>query len=202
VGDHAVKDNGSVYAKLIMRQRIRRKLGPDARVLEGFAGEGRIFRACWAGLAGVCFDEDRNKVTAAARERPGWTCYETETERALEYGLAPYPFDVVDLDPYGSPWRFVRAWATSDRGFADRTDLVLTDGYFGQSSLAAPNRLLFPEHAGSDARITISASFYLERVRARLDEWTDSNGLQVERIRSSISRHMVFYHAVITRRAP
>ena len=188
------KDNQSFYSKLLVRQRIRAGLTDDARVLEGFVGDGRLGRSAWAGLTGVCIDTDRHRVTEVAKTRPAWACYEVDTELALLYGLVPQPFDVVDLDPDGSPWKYVKAWMVSDRVYASTTEVVLTDGYIGQMSLGKMHdKALYPDRK-KDEIVTITVSSYLETIRTRLAEWGRVNGLSIDQFTTTTSRRMAIHH--------
>lgn len=146
------KHNSSLRLKQTLRLQATRDLPSSARVLEGFAGEGGMYRSCWARFAGACMDNVAHKAAWAARTRPNWTCWEGDTLKALEAGMFPEPFDVVDLDAYGEPWPFVRAWATSSRQFATVTHLFLTDGYRRQRNLAAASRALWGDDRPSSHR--------------------------------------------------
>lgn len=137
-------DNGSHAAKTILRQRVLAAT-PGARVLEGFTGEGRMYRSVWCdAAAGATIDILQAKARDAARERPAWAVYRGDTEKALRAGWAGHvPWEIVDLDAYGSPWPFVMAWFESRRLRAPTTTLILTDGYMRQASMANPCRALF-----------------------------------------------------------
>lgn len=173
--------NGSFGAKQLLRRQIREQAGEGARVLEGFAGEGRMYRGCWHGLRGACIDIAEAKASAAARERPHWACYRADTEKALAAGLGSLQrWDVVDLDAYGSPWKFLRAYLTSRRLFAPVTHIVLTDGYMVQRNSTNPCQALFPAMKGQAeessggkrlTRMNIERDEYLEIAAARVQGW-------------------------------
>lgn len=171
------KDNGSYSVK--QRQRLAKTSGltADTRVFEGFCGEGRIYRGAWCRFErGVCLDKVESKVRSAAFERPGWACYQGDTERAIIGGLAAdVQFGIVDLDAYGSPWPFLRAWMTSDRDHAPLARVFLMDGYMSQASISRSCRALFPERAGQQG--DTPPEYYLERVKSRLAEWGRERGL-------------------------
>lgn len=137
-----MSDNGSWIAKQALRARVAAVRAGS--VLECFAGEGRMWRSCWFDRPGLTNDRDRLKALDAARERQGWGVYSGDTERMLRAGWgAETPFGIVDVDAYGEPWPFVRAWYDSRRVRAPITELVLTDGYMAQASLAPLSRVLF-----------------------------------------------------------
>lgn len=137
-----MSDNGSWVAKQSLRDAVAAvRSGP---VLECFAGEGRMYRACWIGRRGITNDKDPLKARDAAAARPTWGVYSGDTERMLRAGWgAETPFGIVDVDAYGEPWPFVAAWYDSPRVRAPITELVLTDGYMAQASLAPLSRVLF-----------------------------------------------------------
>ena len=173
-------DNGAMEGKVRVRRTIAAALPPGARILEGFAGEGAMYDAVWAAFpCGLAIDHARDKVRTAARRRPDWSVYAGDTERALSAGVgAAVPFDVVDLDAYGSPWKYVRAWLLSERARADRTTVVLTDGYMARASLSALDGTLF--HGVDMRRMNVPPQLYFETVRARLSEWCETARLTPE----------------------
>jgi hypothetical protein len=182
-------DNGSFTPKALLRSELRRELGSPT-VLEGFTGEGRMYRAAWEGLRGATIDKDEAKVRDAARERPTWAVYQGDTERALRAGwMAHHPFEVIDLDAYGSPWPFVRAWF-APRARAPRTVLVLTDGYFGQVSMSHPCKVLF----GADTtRRVLDLVAYREIVARRLAEWASPVRVRVSAFDTIRSRRVALH---------
>lgn len=145
-GGSGVEDNGQWVAKTKLRSEIVATLPPAARILEGFAGSGKMYRQVWSPFAGATIDKDEAKVLDAARERPNWACYRGDTERVLLAGwMSRVPFDVIDFDAWGSPWPFVLAWSRSKRERAPKTWLILTDGYMAKTSVAPLCRALFAE---------------------------------------------------------
>lgn len=146
------KHSSALGAKQAQRLEVAHGLPSTARVLEMFAGEGGLYRGVWARFTGICVDKVAAKVAQAARQRPRWGCYEGDAVRFLACGMAPEPWDVVDLDAYGEPWPALRAWATSTRAFAPVTHLFCTDGYRRQRNLSAPSRTLFPR-LGDDSAV-------------------------------------------------
>lgn len=189
------KHNGSHLQKQRIRLRIRRQyLDDDASVLEAFAGEGRIYRGCWAGLRGVCIDIAKNKASAAARERPRWACYAADSEKALAAGLGSQPHDVCDLDAFGAPWKFAKAYLQSRRQFAPVTHLVMTDGYLRQRG-RVPDRCLFPD-AEEKGAVSLSVGAYLELAEQRLASWLP-HGMTAEWVDVVLPKSMALYHVIL-----
>lgn len=187
------KDNGSFVAKQRQRLRVAACLPPGARVLDGFAGEGRIWRGCWSSFAGACLDKDERKVREAARERAGWACYAGDTERALGGGFMRHvPFDVVDLDAYGSPWPFLWAWLRSERVRAPLTHVFLTDGYMRQASRARACSALFPGAKGRNQ--DMPPELYLATVRAKVGEWSAPAGVVPSEMDTIAHRYMRLHY--------
>jgi hypothetical protein len=163
-------DNGSGPAKARLRARLTRGLPPESRILDLFAGEGYLYRQVWRRFVrGATLDKDEAKVRAAAEERPTWACYGGDAKRLLESGwLAAVPFDVVDVDCWGSPWSFVEAWFRP-RQRRPTTLLILTDKYATHRSISTPDRALFGQGA---ARRTLTETDYRDavlRLLSRLD---------------------------------
>ena len=190
------KHNGSFTAKQRVRLRVRKHLHPNATIFEGFAGEGRIYRGCWAGYSGMCIDIDKTKAGAAAVERPRWTCIAGDTEKALKAGIASAPFDVVDLDAYGSPWKFVAAYLGSVRQFAATTHLILTDGYMVGGRGLKACKALYPDGIAR----TLSQDNYLEAAAKRFEVWTPAE-LSFEWAGTSVHSKMAMHHIILRKRA-
>lgn len=175
-------DNGSPLLKQRVRHQVVADHGAPSAVLECFIGEGALYQTCWRGaVAGVAMDMVADKVRAAAAERPHWLVACTEVEGAIQNGIGRYtPFDVVDVDAYGEPWPYVRAWMISRRLRARRTVIVCTDGYMAQRSIAPASKTLF----GVKGRITVTDDDYLETAQARCSGWAAESGLVVESFRT------------------
>jgi len=174
------EDNGSFIAKQRARLRLVREIQPDARIFEAFAGEGRLYAGAWSDFGrGACIDKDEAKCRDAARQRPTWAVYRGDSERLLLAGIgAGVAWDVLDLDAYGSPWPFLRAWFRSTRERAGVTHVLMTDGYCARVGLATACRALFPERKG--LRRDTSVPVYFESVHARVSEWAADAGLNEE----------------------
>lgn len=164
------RDNGSFVVKRRQRAALAATLSPGARVLEGFAGEGRMWRSVWSDFDGACIDRNEAKARDAAAARDRWACYAGDTERALLAGwMGHVPFDVLDLDAYGSPWPFFLAWCRSTRTRAPLTHIFLTDGYMDHADISPRCRALFADERGK--RGDMPPEVYLEAVASRLTEW-------------------------------
>lgn len=129
------KDNSTIAKKSRLRANGLRELGTvDPLVLEAYGGIGSIYQRCYRGVAGggVVFEKDSRKSETLAVQRPNWRVYETDCVAALDRGVASdMSFDVLDLDPYGSPWPALEAIfdGTRERLFADRMLIAVNDGF-------------------------------------------------------------------------
>lgn len=152
-----------------------------ALVLELFAGKGAMFRHVWSRAHfGACMDVEPEKVAAAAMEREGWACYKGNAIRALEHGFMGHvPWDIVDIDAYGSPWEAVRAWFTSARDRATTTTLIVTDGVWSKFGVGGIPKVL-TTHDKEDRKNGWTIDMYFERVRSKLDLWASDAGLAIE----------------------
>jgi hypothetical protein len=161
----AKKHNSKVAHKLLVRQRVAGLLGNSAEILETFSGEGLMYDGCWSMFSGACIDSDAAKARDSARSRPRWRTYCGDTGRALSAGwLSSVAFDVVDIDPYGEPWPYVRAFFDTERAMPDQWWLILTDGYWPQMNRSGMSKTLFGDRCGQ--RISgVSAASYIEMSR-------------------------------------
>lgn len=198
------RDNGSGVAKARLRSRLAASLPADARILEGFAGEGHLYRVCWRPFGGATIDRDDAKARASAIERPSWAVYRGDTEKALLFGwLGKQIFDVVDLDCYGSPWLFVRAWFLGVRARAAVTTLILTDGYLARASLSWLDATLFG--GAKRMRQNVSPQLYHETAAAKLSSWASRAGEQIASFDTYVLSHrahsiQMHAHVVVTTR--
>ena len=103
-------------------------------MLETHGGLGRIYDELYryAAAGGVVLDADARKhnADALALQRPqGWRVYEGDSEVALAAGLAAdVPFDLIDVDAYGSPFETIAAVFGHPRTLPDVVQLVVNDG--------------------------------------------------------------------------
>lgn len=173
------RDNGSYGAKVEVRRTAIGDVSA-AKVLECFAGSGAMYRAVYEGAKfGACMDLDQEKAEAASIERPMWACYAGDTTRALRSGwMGHVPFDVVDVDAYGSPWETVLAWLTSKRERADVTRLIITDGVYAKIRMSGlPKCLLIDPN--EERKNGWTPETYSERVRSKVGAACDDAGLQI-----------------------
>ena len=129
------------------KARVRRELVPVTAaddVFDVFAGDGLMFAEAWRGAGrGATMDLEPACVARALRERPGWSVLRGNVERALRAGVwAGRPFSVVDVDCFGSPWRFVAGFFQHERALADPLKLVLTDNYMKNRNLSHEDKTL------------------------------------------------------------
>lgn len=124
------KDNSSHTEKVILRQTLLRKLDAAPIILETFGGWGKLYESCYQSCCyGLVIDKDPQKADHLARQRPAWAVYQTDSVSALRAGLgAEQPFNWLDVDAYGDPWPALRAFFQSERTFAKRLCIVVTDG--------------------------------------------------------------------------
>lgn len=123
------RDNTTLRQKVALRRRVLAEI-PEPVVLETHAGQGLIYRACYAMLPrGVALDKDERRAELLAAQRPTWAVYCADAQTALEGGVGAHlPINLVDLDPFGEPWPTIRAFFGSERPRSDRLWLVVNDG--------------------------------------------------------------------------
>ncbi|MBT7101410.1 hypothetical protein HN937_28790 [Candidatus Poribacteria bacterium] len=184
---HTDNTSSALGTKQIVRALAVRSVveatGRRPFVLEAFCGEGHLYRACYTGCDGVAIDADAARVRHAARERPGWACYSAKSEDALANGLfLAKPFDVVDLDAWGSPFEAFTGWCRKGRAFAPVTWLFLTDGHAAAlRRKQCANPFLFGESVrGVRGGRELTRDEYDEIVERRVTEFAAAAGLTVE----------------------
>jgi hypothetical protein len=125
------KDNSTFRAKVALRQRALMELG-EVRpvVLETHAGFGKLFGACYSDVReGMAFEMKPEKAAMVAKQRPTWSVYESDCEKALALGVGDHlAVNFVDFDPYGQPWPAIDAFLESDRPRPARLVFVVNDG--------------------------------------------------------------------------
>jgi hypothetical protein len=108
-------------AKLDLRRRVLAEVSP-AHVLDAFCGRGEMYRAVWKGAAAYAGCDERPWEPT---DPPRYVADNLRLLRALDLS----PFNVFDLDAYGSPWEQAelvlhrRRWGKGEVGA-----LILTDG--------------------------------------------------------------------------
>jgi hypothetical protein len=169
------KDNSSFVLKQSMRLYWKRRFNGSPKVLEGFAGEGRLWRSCWSDCEGATIDKSRKAARCAAKERTRWAVYRGDTEAALASGwLGHVAWDTLDLDAYGSPWSFFRAYLLSKRERATTTRVFLTDGLLWNfRRFGTKDSALWP--TGNMSSLTDER--YINQIEKRLAEWGEAQSL-------------------------
>lgn len=106
--------------KIELRRRVLEVM-PEARVLDAFAGSGSMYRNVWRAAASY--------VACDQRWYPDERLAYVVDNRILLRNIDLQPFNVFDLDAYGSPWEQV-AIVCARRKVApgELIALVLTDG--------------------------------------------------------------------------
>lgn len=171
------RDNGSMGAKIKVRRAV---MFDGATVLECFAGQGAMYRHVWNSASfGACMDYERSKIIDAAGERECWACYVGDSIKAIRHGFMGHvPFDIVDIDAYGSPWETVHAWFISSRRRAPVTTLIITDGVWAKVKIAGMPKILLAS-ASEDRLNGWNRDRYFERVMTVLDQWSVMHGLEI-----------------------
>lgn len=127
-------DNSTYQYKLALRRRalgILAERGVDAPVvLESHGGRGELWKAVYPHLTqGVVFETDPQKSATLGKQRPSWAVYESDCEQALAAGIGAHvTIDLLDVDPYGSPWNVLSGFFESERPLADFMVLAVNDG--------------------------------------------------------------------------
>lgn len=161
-------DNGSFRAKERLRASVARQLGPDDRVLDMYAGGGRLYEACWSRVRGAACDSNEVRAREAAITRPEWAVAMGDSVKLVAAGwLKAVPFRVVDIDSWGAPWSALHAWCASDRERAPVTTLFLTDGYRRVMQATKPLEIFW---GSSDPR-PMCAAEYERQMLALLAKW-------------------------------
>ena len=124
------KDNNT-YADKVMLRRTALSLLHDAPVImETHGGLGDVYAAVYAHVTkGVVFEKDPSRTVQLALQRPSWSVYEADCNKAIAAGVGSHlTFNYLDIDPYGSIWATVEAFFGSKRPFAHRMVVVVNDG--------------------------------------------------------------------------
>ena len=126
--------HGATRAKIQIRELLLGAV-PDARVFDGFAGEGHMHDAVWHRAAGYVgcdtrFFRDQRLAFVADNRR---------VLRAIDLS----PFNVFDFDAYGSPWEQVLILAARRLVRpAERLGLCLTEGQALKLKMGGMSRAL------------------------------------------------------------
>lgn len=128
------KDNSTYKEKVALRLKALDMLEgigiAEPVVMETHGGEGHLYKACYAHLdEGVVFETDAEKVHVLARQRVSWSVYKADSTASLAAGAGAHlSIQLLDADPYGSPWDVLKAFFGSARPFAKQMAVVVNDG--------------------------------------------------------------------------
>lgn len=124
------KDNSTFDRKVALRRRVLREVEGKPVVMETHAGKGRLYLACYSGVdRGIAIEKDPTKTAILARQRPEWAIYEGDSETLIAGGIGAHlPVNVLDIDPYGSPWPVLDAFFGSERDLPATLHVVVHDG--------------------------------------------------------------------------
>lgn len=123
------KDNTTLTQKVALRREAMATIA-DPVILETHGGFGKIYEACYSRITrGAVFEKDEEKAESLASQRPAWSVYNSSCEAAIEAGACSHlPFNLLDVDPYGSPFGAIGAFLRSSRKRVDELHLVVNDG--------------------------------------------------------------------------
>jgi hypothetical protein len=171
--------------------------------METHGGEGKLWRQVYAHLPeGIVFEKNSQKVEILAHQRPTWAVYEGDCEAAIAAGVGAHlPVNLLDVDPYGSPWQVIEGFFASDRPKPQTLHIVVNDGSRQQVQLAGGwnSKVLQPlvDQFGNGLRDN-----YLECCQILLGERAEGVGYRLSRWHGYYCGHgqqMTHYWAVLDR---
>ena len=113
---------GAKKAKVEIRRRVAEAIGAPVHVFEAFAGAGSLYRQTWRTLAASYVGCDRRYF------RDGRKVFVADNRRVLR-AIDLRPFNLFDLDAYGSPWdQAVIIAARRKLAVGERVGIVITEG--------------------------------------------------------------------------
>lgn len=123
------KDNSTFREKAALRRKILHECA-DPVVMETHGGAGKIYLSVYQRVRqGIVIEKNPRKVDILAQQRPAWSVYEADSERAIRDGAGAHLcVNFLDCDPYGDPWPVLSAWFASHRPRAPRLWIVVNDG--------------------------------------------------------------------------
>jgi hypothetical protein len=123
------KDNTTLDRKASLRYSLLKKISLPV-VLETHAGLGQIWKRVYAEIPqGIAFEEKAAKAERLAVQRPTWSVYESDCIKSLAAGVGAHlAVNLVDVDPYGEPWKVLQAFFGSERPRPARLGIVVNDG--------------------------------------------------------------------------
>lgn len=124
------KDNSTYLQKLTLRRELLNCLADDPVVMETHGGAGKLWQACYSHVSrGVVFEKDPDKIVVLAKQRPGWSVYEGDSEKAIAAGFGAHlPVNFLDCDPYGQPWNVIDGFLFSRRPKPKTLCIAVNDG--------------------------------------------------------------------------
>ena len=123
------KDNSTFRLKTLLRGNLLKEINAPV-VMEAFGGYGRLWSRCYSHVEdGVVFEKNPKKTAVLARDRPGWSVYETDCVYAIREGIGSHlAVNFFDLDAWGDPWPAIEALFESTRPWPNTIGIVVTDG--------------------------------------------------------------------------
>jgi hypothetical protein len=196
-------DNSTFEQKARLRRRSLRELAGVPVVMETHGGFGRLYTACYSGIAqGVVFERLPRKAAALALQRPTWAVYEADCETAIRAGVGSHlAVNFLDLDPYGEPWPILEAFFTSARPFPQRMVVVVNDGLRQKLQMGGgwnTKSLEAVVRRWGNAKLY---KYYLEICRELVQEKTATAGYRMKRWAGYYCSggHMTHYAAMLCR---
>ena len=117
-------DNYSLRQKIELRRQVCALLGQPLRVLDLFAGEGRV----WWGMKE--FSEIESYTPVDQKPRMSGVIKMTVSARTVQ-GFNLSRFNVIDVDCYGEPWE---VWGELAKMITGKTAVFLTHGHVSRQS--------------------------------------------------------------------
>lgn len=123
------KDNSTYWQKVKLRRSALSKIETPI-VMETNGGLGKLYEAVYSKVQqGIVFEKQSAKVDVLAKQRPRWSVYEGDCIAALSAGIGAHlEINLLDIDPYGSPWPIVDGFFASVRPRARTLHIVVNDG--------------------------------------------------------------------------
>ena len=122
------KDNSTFSSKRSDRLKTLQEIDIPV-VMETHGGWGKVFASCYSPYEGCVFENDRVKADFLASQRPGWAVYRGDAEKAIRLGAGSHlGINLLDCDPYGSPWPYISAFFETRRSFEPIMAVVANDG--------------------------------------------------------------------------
>ena len=123
-------DNQHFGLKVALRERCLREAALTTLVVcETHGGFGHLGALVYRDAPGMVLEQDSQRASSLAQQRPTWRVYCADSEKVLAEGLAAdLAFTVLDCDPYGQSWPTLAGFFQSPRVFAPSMAVSVTDG--------------------------------------------------------------------------